>query len=79
MTVATTARVPGASLRDASVFVSHPVSSIASVYIGGKPELFRHLDRRSVIGERRCFLSVYGTPTWCHRVGSVESVLTDTD
>jgi hypothetical protein len=35
VTVATTASVPRASLRDASVFVSHPVSSIASVYIGG--------------------------------------------
>jgi hypothetical protein len=33
--VTTTASVPRASLRDASVFVSHPVSSIASVYIGG--------------------------------------------
>jgi hypothetical protein len=35
VTVATTAAVPRASLRDASLFVSHPVSSIASVYIGG--------------------------------------------
>ena len=35
VTIATTASVPRASLRDASVFVSHPVSSIASVYIGG--------------------------------------------
>jgi hypothetical protein len=35
VTVATTARVPRASLRDASVFVSHPVSAIASVYVGG--------------------------------------------
>jgi hypothetical protein len=35
VTVATTARVPRASLRDASVFVSHPVSSIASVYVAG--------------------------------------------
>ena len=35
VTVATTARVPGATLRDASVFVSHPVSSRASVYVAG--------------------------------------------
>ena len=35
ITVATTASVPRASLRDVSVFVSQPVSSIASVYIGG--------------------------------------------
>jgi hypothetical protein len=35
VTIATTASVPRASLRDASVFVSHPVSAAASVYIGG--------------------------------------------
>jgi hypothetical protein len=35
VTVATTASVPRASSRDVSVFVSHPVSSIASVYVGG--------------------------------------------
>lgn len=35
VTVATTARVPRASLRDASVFVSHPVSSVASLYAAG--------------------------------------------
>jgi hypothetical protein len=35
VTVATTTRVPGATLRDASVSVSHPVSSSASVYVAG--------------------------------------------
>ena len=35
VTVATTASVPRASLRDACVFVSHPVSAVASVYVGG--------------------------------------------
>jgi hypothetical protein len=35
VTIATTASVPPASLRDASVFVSHPVSAAASIYIGG--------------------------------------------
>jgi len=35
VTVATTAYVPRASLRDASLFVAQPVSSIASIYIGG--------------------------------------------
>lgn len=35
VTVATMARVPGATLRDASVFVLHPVSSRASVYVAG--------------------------------------------
>lgn len=34
VTVATTARVPRASLRDLSVSVSQPVSNIASVYVG---------------------------------------------
>jgi hypothetical protein len=35
ITVATTASVPHASLRDVSVFFSQPVSSIASVYVAG--------------------------------------------
>ena len=35
VTIATTGDVPRASLRDFSVFVSHPVSTIASVYVGG--------------------------------------------
>jgi hypothetical protein len=35
VTVATTASVPRASLRDASVFVSHPVSNAASLYAAG--------------------------------------------
>ena len=35
VTIATTGDVPRASLRDVSVFVAHPVSSIASVYVGG--------------------------------------------
>jgi hypothetical protein len=35
LTVATTATMPRASLRDVSVFVSHPLSSIASAYVGG--------------------------------------------
>lgn len=35
VTVATIATVPGATLRDASVFVSHPVSGNASVYGAG--------------------------------------------
>jgi hypothetical protein len=35
VTVATTASVPRASLRDAGVFISHPVSSVASIYAAG--------------------------------------------
>lgn len=35
VTMATTAYVPRASLREASVFVSHPVSAVASVYAAG--------------------------------------------
>ena len=35
VTAATIANVPRSSLRDASVFLSHPVSSIASVFVGG--------------------------------------------
>jgi hypothetical protein len=35
VTAATIASVPRSSLRDASVFLSHPVSSTASVFVGG--------------------------------------------
>ena len=35
VTAATIADVPRSSLRDASVFLSHPVSSIASIFVGG--------------------------------------------
>jgi hypothetical protein len=35
VTAATVARVPRSSLRDASIFLSHPVSSAASVYVAG--------------------------------------------
>jgi hypothetical protein len=35
VTAATIARVPRTSLRDASIFLSHPVSSTVSVFVGG--------------------------------------------
>jgi hypothetical protein len=35
LTAATIASVPRSSLRDASIFLSHPVSSTASVFVGG--------------------------------------------
>jgi hypothetical protein len=35
VTIATTGSVPRAGLREVGVFVSHPVSNVASVYVGG--------------------------------------------